>query len=179
MLELTYKEADDSETTTPYNPSINYNERKYLLDLFNGEMLTDSTGSCEYEEHLGDDPIDQEGYFPITNIKWVFADISQNGFQEYVQEWMNSVEIDDIFYLLDNGIYGSAQTDLIWHSKSYEVLQTYMHEIEEIMEELQDSLGDEPMAIMLRENGFKLHILPVCAFEETVRQQVEALNIGI
>ena len=159
---------------------LSISEWEDLEDLFEGRKMIDlnSYEIEDFAQEVIEDP--DEKYIKVKGAQWNLTNGGrENGFDLYVQSWMNESEVSDLRDLMEGGI-DSGCTDLIWTETCHEVLIKYIGDIETKVEEYADEFGGIAELVNgIFPNGFHFEVFVKLAFEETVRNALIALELDI
>ena len=134
-----------------------------------GELIRDL--DPEEQNELDED----DYYYHITKAEWV----GKSDYEGYVANWMN--ENHDAYRdMITHGCETGMMSDLIYHSQVMEHLKTYKREIEYVVQEIADDLGDMGFLFGQTEynkRDFSFDRLVWMCFEETVRNTLRQLDL--
>ena len=117
---------------------------------------------------------EDEYYYQISEIKWV----GKTHYEQFVAQWMNENR-DSYKGLIYNGCISGMVGELIYHNQVLDCIKEHKSELEAIIQETANSLGD--MGFLFGESehssDFSFDKLVWMCFEQTVRNTLNHLML--
>ena len=115
-------------------------------------------------------------YYQIETAEWE----GDSDFESFVAEWMNENK-DSYKDLVTNGCVSGMVSKLVYHSQVLDCIREHKRELEMIVQDIAENLGDMDFLFGLCEynkRDFSFDRLVWMCFEETVRQTVGQLDLS-
>ena len=141
----------------------------YLPYVDTGELARDHTTKT------GETVDEDDYYYQVSDIEWE----GETEFEEYVANWMNE-NPESYKDLITHGCISGMIPDLLYHNQILECLRDYKRDLENIIQEIADNLGDMGFLFgqcQYNSNDFSFDRLIWMCFEETVRQTLSNLDL--
>ena len=135
------------------------------------------------KEMIFDIPIEENikekypNYKRILSAEWDFAK-QENNFLKYVERLMNKYSIENpywCYHLMQHGCQSGLVAELIYDTDCHRILAEYSYDIEEIVQIIGESFGDQ--INILKASEFSFYKLIWLCFEETVRSILYNLEL--
>ena len=145
--------------------------RIIIIDYKDGiKKVKETIGSVESTEKL------LEIFEEHNDCSVKFEVKPKNGFEKYIETWMNKKGAYGIIEVLEHGVEQSAQTNLVYTEYARDILGKYTNNIEEIIEDVANNFGSDFYDSLFRER-LDLTKLVIIAFEDTLRKFMIELEI--
>ena len=113
-------------------------------------------------------------YYQVAEIEWV----GKTDYERYVADWMNENR-ESYKDMITHGCESGMMSDLIYHSQILSHIEDYKRELECIVQEIYDDIGDLGFLFGANNTGdFSFDRLVWMCFEQTVRNTISQLQLN-